>query len=65
MTNWITPYSSYFLSRYSKDLKEKVSCEFCGKVFITNIGRKRCSKKCATKIRKLNKKLKNGTINNI
>lgn len=55
--NWVTPYSSYFLSKYSTDPKVKTKCECCDKIFITNIGRKRCSKKCALKSRKNNAKV--------
>lgn len=51
----ITPYSTYLLSRYSTEKKSVSICECCEKPFITNIGRKRCSKKCATKARKNNK----------
>lgn len=48
-------YSTYFLSRYSTNKKVKVNCQNpnCGKVFITNIGRKRCSKQCASQCRRL------------
>ena len=51
---WITPYSTYNLSRYSTEPKVIVCCENkdCGKKFVTNIGRKRCSKECAKKARK-------------
>ena len=57
-TEWITPYSTYFLSRYSDKPKVIVCCENkeCGKKFVTNIDRKRCSKKCAKKVRKENSK---------
>lgn len=56
---YITPYSTYLLSRDSKELPVKVICENseCKKEFRTNIGRKRCCKKCAVKSRKENKKL--------
>lgn len=56
-TEWITPYSTYYLSRYSTNPKEIVECENkdCKKKFVTNIGRKRCSKKCAKKSIKQNK----------
>lgn len=55
---FITPYSTYFLSKYSKEKSIITKCECCEKYFITNIGRKRCSKQCAKKARKL-KKTKN------
>lgn len=56
---WITPYSSYYLSRYSTEPKKVVECENkdCKKKFITNIDRKRCSKECAKKARKQNKNI--------
>jgi len=55
---WINNYSTYFLSRYSKEPKVVVECENenCKKKFATNIGRKRCSKSCAKKVRKQNNK---------
>ena len=55
---WITPYSTYHLSRYSTEPKKIVECEnkYCKKKFVTNINRKRCSKKCAKKVRKENGK---------
>ena len=53
---WITPYSTYFLSKYSKEKSVITKCECCDKLFVTNIGRKRCSKKCANKARKNNSK---------
>jgi len=56
---WITPYSTYLLSRYSTAPIEIKICECCEKKFGTNIGRKRCSSKCAKKARKSNKKLIN------
>lgn len=55
---WITPYSTYFLSKYSKEKSIITKCECCEKLFITNIERKRCSKECANKMRKINKKIK-------
>lgn len=55
---WITPYSTYFISRYSKDRITLAKCECCEKQFSTNIGRKRCSKECVNKMRKINKLLK-------
>jgi len=57
-TEWITPYSTYYLSRYSTEPKKVVECENkeCKKKFITNIDRKRCSKECAKKVRKENGK---------
>ncbi len=56
-TEWITPYSTYYLSRYSTESKKIVECENkdCKKKFVTNIDRKRCSKSCSKKARKQNK----------
>ena len=55
---WITPYSTYHLSRYSTDPEKVVECENkdCNNIFVTNIDRKRCSKECAKKVRKENSK---------
>ena len=55
-TNIITPYSTYLLSKYYKEVTEIVICESCSVKFATNIGRKRCSSLCAKKARKTNKK---------
>lgn len=52
---WITPYSTYFLSKYSKEKSIITKCKCCEKLFVTNIGRKRCSKACAKKARKASK----------
>lgn len=59
-TEWITPYSTYHLSRYSTEPKIIAECENkdCKKKFVTNIGRKRCSKLCSKKARKQNKNQK-------
>lgn len=53
---WINTYSTYLLSRYSTQIKKVVECENkeCKKKFVTNIDRKRCSRKCANKARKQN-----------
>ena len=55
---FVIPYSTYYLSKYSKEPKNIVECENenCKKKFATNIGRKRCSKSCSKKARKQNKK---------
>lgn len=56
---WITLYSTYYLSRYSAEPKKIVECENknCKKKFVTNTGRKRCSKSCSKKTRKQNKNI--------
>lgn len=58
-TKIITPYSTYLLSKYSNKFAEIVVCECCEVKFATNIGRKRCSRVCAKKARKANKKSNN------
>lgn len=58
-TKITTPYSTYLLSKYSKEVTEIAICESCLVKFATNIGRKRCSRLCAKKARKLNQKSNN------
>lgn len=54
--NWITPYSTYLISRYGSLKTEINVCENCKKFFATNIGRKRCSPECAKKAKNQNKR---------
>lgn len=56
---WVTPYSTYLMSRYSLNKVQVCICENieCKKPFATNIDRKRCSPECAKKARKQNKRL--------